>query len=184
MNLSIFLLAMTSLVFNVTNGTDDLIQWNPSRKLTWNDFQATPDKNTTNAALTSSGIYMKFSSDGTSLQYEITCSFDKKKSWGRVKNDHILAHEQGHFDITEIHARRLSKALAAYRVNARTLNKDINDIYKAEMENLQRMQSQYDSETSHSRKFKEQEEWEKKIENGLKSYDRYAGYAKMQQKDL
>jgi hypothetical protein len=184
MNLSIFLVAVTGLLLNTTNGTDDLIQWNPSRKLTWNDFQAMPDGNSTNAALTSSSIYMKFSSDGTSLQYEITCNFDKKKSWGRVKNDHILAHEQGHFDITEIHARRLSKALAAYRANARTLNKDVNDIYKAEMENLQRMQSQYDSETSHSRNFKEQQEWENKIENMLKSSERYAGYGKMQQKDL
>ncbi len=31
---------------------DNYIEWNPARKLTWNDFKGAPDASSTNAALT------------------------------------------------------------------------------------------------------------------------------------
>ena len=41
------------------------------------------------------------------VTYKIDCRFEKSKSWGLVKNDWILKHEQGHFDIAEIFAQKI-----------------------------------------------------------------------------
>src|SRR4051794_27509556 len=106
--LTVFLLSSSFLAHS---GADDLIQWSPSKRLDWKDFQGSPPANAKNAALTSSSILVNFSYNNESLRYTISCHFDKTKSWVRIKNDHILGHEQGHFDITEIHARKLYKAL-------------------------------------------------------------------------
>lgn len=162
--------------FNFKTKNDDIIQWKSSYRLNWNDFKAAPPANASNAALTSSGILMKFTSDGESLNYEISCNFVKNSSWGRVKNEHILAHEQGHFDIAEIYARKLNKELKAYRYNNKSVNKDVNNIYKTVMDQLLQMQNQYDEQTDYSRNFVQQKEWLDKIDNFLAALIDYAGY--------
>ena len=74
------------------------------------------DSNSPNAALTGTNIKFDFSySSETGFKYHITCQFDKNSSWGRVKTDYILSHEQGHFDIAEIYTRKLCKAFREYK---------------------------------------------------------------------
>ena len=154
----------------------DVISWTSARKLQWSDFKAPPPPNAPNAALTSSGILMKFATNSSSLIFEITCSFDRNSSWGRVKTPHILSHEQGHFDIAEIHARKLNKALSEYRFNAPSVSKDVNAIYRDVMEELKQMQFEYDSQTDYSRNVPQQKVWLEKIDDYLKNLDKYADY--------
>src|ERR1700733_10251558 len=91
--------------------SSSLIDWSADKRLTWSDFKARPDENSPNAALTGTNIQFDFAySSQTGFTYHITCRFDKNKSWGRVKTDYILSHEQGHFDIAEIYTRKLCKA--------------------------------------------------------------------------
>lgn len=171
------LLALLLIFSSFTSPVNDsLIPWKKDRKLTWTDFKGAPDKNSSNAALTSSGISFNWTSENGKFTYSITCTFDKTKSWGRVKNDHILAHEQRHFDITEIHARKLNKALSAYKYNEKTANKDVNNIYTKVIQELYNMQTQYDRETDHSRNATKQKEWEAQIDKELNALDGYAGY--------
>jgi hypothetical protein len=152
------------------------IDWSPTQKLTWEDFKAPPDMNCRNAALTASAIQFNFTYDGQ-LKYTITCQFDKNKSWGKVKTDYILSHEQGHFDITEIFARKLNKSLAEYTVgNVKSLNKDLNKIYESTMHQLNNMQNVYDSETNFSINKEKQAEWLEKINKELKDLNNYANY--------
>lgn len=179
-NFSMFsrlLLAML-IVSSFTSRTknDDVIQWKSTYRLNWSDFKAPPPANAANAALTSSGIMMKFGTDGESLHYEISCNFVKNNSWGRIRNEHILAHEQGHFDIAEIFARKLNKELKAYRFNSRSVSKDVNNIYKNVMDQLLQMQNLYDEQTDFSRNFGQQKEWLEKIDNYLTALNDYAGY--------
>jgi hypothetical protein len=60
-------------------------------------------------ALTSTALGIAYKVSHGELTYEITCSFSKDKSWGLLKTPYILAHEQGHFDITEIYAVSCTK---------------------------------------------------------------------------
>jgi len=153
-----------------------MIDWKSDRKLTWKDFQASPVSNTDNAALTSSNINFQFGYGSSGFRYSITCRFDKSRSWVRIKNDHILSHEQGHFDIAEIHARKLKKALSEYKYNESTVSADINKIYQELMKQHHEMQILYDQQTDHSRNYPKQAEWAKKIEEALNDSVVYANY--------
>lgn len=169
----------TAFIFSsigLKNTDDNFIQWKPTYRLNWSDFKASPPANASNAALTSSGILMKFTTDGESLHYEISCNFVKNNSWVRVKNDHILSHEQGHFDIAEIFARKLNKELRAYHYNNKSASKDVNAIYKNVMKELLQMQNLYDEQTDYSRNFEQQKDWLDKIDNRLADMKDYAGY--------
>jgi predicted secreted Zn-dependent protease len=165
-----------SLVMLFSVSQSNLIQWSADRKLTWADFKAPPDKNSTNAALTSSRINIDFGYNSSGLKYNIKCRFDQNLSWGRIKNDYILAHEQGHFDIAEIHARKLHKGLKAYKFNVRTVGNDVNEIYGAVMKEHHAYQSQYDNETDYSRNAEKQAQWREKIDRELDSLHAFANY--------
>ena len=153
-----------------------LIDWTASRKLTWDDFKAPPDPASSNAALTSSSINVEFGYDDEELQYTIKCRFDKNKSWVRIHNHVILSHEQGHFDIAELHARKLNQALKAYRFNAKTVNDDVNRIYDSVMSIHHSAQREYDKETDFSRNKEKQAQWLKIIADNLQELKAYAPY--------
>jgi hypothetical protein len=170
MVLSFFSLALVS-IFSVSQS--NLIEWNSGRKLNWSDFKASPDPNSPNAALTNTSINVEFGYSKQGLTYSIKCRFDKNKSWGRVKNNLVLSHEQGHFDIAEIHARKLNKELKEYKFNSRTVANDVNRIYEKVMKQHHAAQQEYDEATDFSRKVEKQLEWLKKIEADLKSLEAY-----------
>jgi hypothetical protein len=72
----------------------------------------------------------------------------------------------------------LNKALAAYRFNAQSVSKDVNDIYGSIMKEHRQTQVQYDQETDYSRNRPKQAEWLKKIAADLKSLAAFANYQK------
>lgn len=157
---------------------EDPIAWSGVRRLTWNDFKATPDPKSSNAALTSSKISFKYSQSGSNFRYRVACEFDRNASWGKVKTPPILAHEQGHFDISEIHARKLHKALKQFKVNEESLTKEVSAIYQKIMDEQNAMQSDYDNETNFSRNAEKQQIWLEKIKKELERLDEYDDYGK------
>lgn len=169
------LLVLVSLVF-VQTSDENLIEWNASRKLSWNDFKGTPNPSSTNAALTNSSITVEFGYNEKGLTHSIKCRFNKSLSWVRVKNDYILKHEQGHFDIAEIHARLLHRALLEYSFNSKSVGDDINKIYSGTMEKHVQMQKLYDLETNHSLDSSKQAIWNSKIASRLEENEKYAEY--------
>jgi hypothetical protein len=166
------------LVASTLQQNNSLIDWNASRKLTWEDFKGPVDAESKNAALTSSSINIEFGYDETGLEYSIKCSFNKQKSWVRIRNNEVLAHEQGHFDLAELHARKLFKAMKAYKFNAKTVSNDVNKIYDSLMQAHHEAQNQYDNETDYSRNKVKQEEWQKKIADELKGLQAFSAYKK------
>jgi len=156
--------------------SNNLIPWSASRKLEWSDFKGTPDPLSHNAALTSSNINIDFGYDEKGFQYTIKCNFDKNRSWVRIRNNDVLAHEQGHFDIAEIYARKLNKLMKGYHFNAKTAGTDVNQLYENTMKQHRQTQVQYDEETDYSRNRPKQQEWLKKIADDLKSLDEFSHY--------
>ena len=156
---------------------DNIIEWSASRKLTWADFKGAPDPNSTNAALTNSSITLgsEYSNKG-GLKFSIKCKFNKLLSWGRIRNEYILNHEQGHFDIAEAHARLLKKNLDGYVFNSKTAGDDIQDIYNETMKGHVSMQKQYDLLSNHSLDTAQQILWDKKIDSMLNDLQEYSDY--------
>jgi hypothetical protein len=156
---------------------DDTMAWSATRRLAWSDFRGQPDDNSSDAALTSSSIEFGYNYDSrVGFTWHIKCLFDKNRSWGKVKNDYILAHEQGHFDITEIYARRLQKQFKEYHFNKEKAQKEVPALYQAIMKQQTETQQRYDDETNHSRVKDKQAAWLEKIKKELEEMKAYADY--------
>jgi predicted secreted Zn-dependent protease len=155
---------------------DNIIDWSPSRKLTWADFKGKPDPASSNAALTNSSITLSSEYSNKQIKYVVSCKFNKLLSWGRIRNDYILKHEQGHFDIAEAHARLLYKNLSDYKFNSKSANDDVNRIYSETMKEHVSMQKAYDLESDHSLDSTQQLLWNRKIDSMLTGLAKYANY--------
>ncbi|MBC6490278.1 DUF922 domain-containing protein [Flavihumibacter stibioxidans] len=152
------------------------INWRSRRILNWNDFKGNPVAAASNAALTSTSILINFGYDDQSLTYKIQCVFYPQKSWTKVQSNHILAHEQGHFDISQLFTRKLHKALSEYRFRAASVDRDVQKIYQQISQDQAAFQQLYDNETNYSRNLAEQKNWQDKIEKELEELKPYAGY--------
>jgi hypothetical protein len=155
---------------------EQFLEWSPAKRLTWGDYLATPSSLSDAAAITSTALGIEYHIRNNSLGYKITCRFSKTRSWGRYKTDYILQHEQGHFDITEIFARKLAKEIKEYKFNPRKYQDDLGKIYKRVMDEKEEYQNKYDIETDYSRNREKQAEWLKKIEEELNEMDEFANY--------
>jgi hypothetical protein len=155
---------------------EELIDWKSSRRLTWSDYKGKPDPNSDAAATTTSYLGIEYNFANNTVGYKIICRFSKNKSWGLYKTDHILGHEQGHFDITEIFARKLNKETGKYKFNKNTYGKDLQKIYDDIVDEKEELQNQYDKETDFSRNKERQAEWLKKIEKMLDDLEDYSDY--------
>jgi hypothetical protein len=153
----------------------DTIYWQPDYKLTWEDFQGSPDTISKYRAISNSGIKYHLSINEGSFSTKVSCYFIKTKSWARIKNsDILLAHEQGHFDIAELFARKLRKAFAGYKFNHQTVSSDFNFLFNTNEFERDKVDALYDKETNLSQNRDQQLLWNKKIKTDLDSLKKYA----------
>jgi len=155
---------------------EQFIEWSSVKRLTWDDYLANPPSVSDAAAITSTALGVEYHLKNNTLTYTITCRFSKTNSWGKHKTEYILQHEQGHFDITELFARKLAKELKEYKFNVRKYQDDVSKIYKKVMDEKEEYQNKYDKETDFSRNKQRQLEWLEKIQDELDELDEYANY--------
>ena len=166
----LFLFLLLSLSLGFTNKVSDdpnKIPWNSSRKINWDDFLAKPDKKSEFEAETEYEVAYGFSYKSGVFAYEVNCHFDKTTSWVKNRSEYLLIHEQGHFDLAEICARKIRKLFKAYKFNAANAEKDLDRMYEQQVAALNKEQELYDTQTKHSVNEKQQELWNKKIEKQL-----------------
>lgn len=82
------------------------------------------------------------------------------------RNAYSLAHEQLHFDIAEVAARRLAVELASLEGRSTSskqaredLSQRLGKAFEAGVQGLHELQDRYDGETAHSTKKKKQKKW-------------------------
>jgi len=144
------------------------IPWSENYKLKWSDFEGKAQKYSPNEALTDSGMSIELKCDGKTSKAIVKCYFNPNNSWTKSKNsDYLLAHEQLHFDITELFVRKLRKQLAQFGDDCKALSKHIDDYYKRNYKEFVAYQDRYDRETKHSLNEEKQAYWEKKVAKEL-----------------
>jgi hypothetical protein len=154
---------------------EDYITWNSDKKLSWDDFKMDSPSSTRDAALTTTFVGFSYSRTRDIITFDIECKFQKSRSWGRLKTDYILNHEQGHFDIAEIFARKLNKEITLFLAKSKQ-HEELNKIYTKVMNEKRDTQQQYDDETNHSINKTQQAAWDKKIEEMLEELKEYDDY--------
>lgn len=152
----------------------DTLHWSKYRKLTWKDFQGVQD-DSINAAITVVAFTTnsKYLSDST-ISVVVNAVFYKSKSW--VNKEHQtyynLNHEQRHFDIAEVYARKANAELKKYKFNRSTVINDIQKIFDYYSKERDKIQELYDKETTFPKiNNKKQKEWNTKIDKWLEEYE-------------
>lgn len=165
------------------------------RQVTWDDFQGRWRKLSrfgAEAAYIASGIQItdwhavpERRPDGTytARPEELTAFAFMEKLQSSVlpgkKTDDALAHEQGHFDLTESIARELRTELTTLvgrgstgGAAARDLKNQVDSAFAGALERLDRVQTRYDAETRHGTRKKAQRRWLEEIRERLAAAQR------------
>lgn len=163
------------LSFNTYSQNQNSIYWTDSHKLSWDDFKGKAIPNNISAAMTYSSITFEIEVENDSAIITIENIFDKKQSWVKNsgKTNYILNHEQKHFDISEIYARKLRKKLSEEQFEFSSIQKNISKIVKDNYKEAISFQNKYDKETKHSVNIEKQEIWNEKIEDELKDFSNF-----------
>lgn len=168
-----FVLLIIGLTFIQSNQDYETILWESGRRLSWDDFRGEVPSNTRAAAVTASGITYRFSTSGAKdaihVDFKVDTFFYPTKSWYQpaLCDSVILSHEQLHFDISELYARKLKKRLDAETYTYNNVKSKVKLIYQHNNEELNDFQNLYDNETNFSRNRETQEEWRLLIEKAL-----------------
>lgn len=144
------------------------IPWEAGQPLDWSDFRGTPPDSKRVAATTASGITYSYRTEGPSGQYrlvfEVAAYFYPQRSWYHPElcDSMVLSHEQLHFDITEIYARKMRKLLngRTFGGNVRT---EVRKIFNQINRELSEFQHRYDRETDFSRNRGAQKSWNARV---------------------
>ena len=153
--------------------------WREDLKLTWGDFKGEQNIESNAVAVTASGITFSYkvrkaNSKIIDFTPSVEAHFYPEKSWVKLEqaDDYILAHEQLHFDITELHVRKLKKQISALKVT-QNLGSILDKLHQNINKELFVMQNLYDSESNNSINKEVQNRWEVFIAKELKIYEAY-----------
>jgi hypothetical protein len=152
----------------------NLIYYQHSQLLSITDFTKIPDEANSAIAITSSGFAFKAgikkeTDKPTLLLIQVDCSFDKTQSWMKPagKNAYTLNHEQRHFDISFISCMQFIHQLKKFNFDEVTALSQIKQLYQKSLDDMSRLQQQYDSETQNGINQQQQQNWNKKIDELL-----------------
>jgi hypothetical protein len=160
---------------------DDAIVWAQRRPLAWADFKGPPPAEVgAVAAQTNYALLHGAGCTGSKFEFRVVAAFVPDKSWVRTsmlrspaESVRALRHEQTHFDITEVHARRLrryyAELMAPYRIPSNDLAAAASRIGRDE----KAAQVQYDEETDNGRTPVQQARWDRDIAGQLTALAKY-----------
>ncbi len=151
------------------------IAWHKARKLKRADFKGSTENRPFEAA-TQSGIQYRYGGRlyQGKVRFSVRTVFNCQGSYfkGTANVEETLAHEQLHFDITEIYARKLIRAVQTEIQTAADLEQKTGRIYQQIVNECATEQDKYDSEVYADRS--KQSLWSLKVRQELESLNAYA----------
>ena len=173
--LILFAISFTLISLNEKSNYEDenKILWSATKQLTWDDFEGIAD---TTDVFTGAMTYSEIKIDKSHLENKIPtlkvgCYFIKNRSWKIVTDDYSLGHEQLHFDITELFARKIRKSLDSLNKKKIEKTEQYQKVIDCYMKNLESYQDLYDNEVYFNEK--KQAYWRKKIALDLVKYKKW-----------
>lgn len=157
-----------------------VVSWHENHKLKWTDFQAKPDTSSNAAAVTASGITFSYTIQKSNIRgingfkTKVFAHFYPEHSWCKKEliDNHILKHEQFHFNITELHVRYLRKKISKLKPS-KSIVKELDALHKQANIDLDSMQKRYDEESNYSINKQGQQKWIVFVNNELKKLEEY-----------
>lgn len=166
---------LSTFFFPATSSTKtaDEIVWNSARKLSWDDFRCAPLGGRLTGAATYASIKAVprvVNSWNNKLDVEVKAIFRCDKSWAKEQaktSDYLLNHEQRHFDIAEIFARKIRQELDEYRITAKNYQGIKKAVIEKWFQEYDAYDRSYDKFTVHGLNSERQEQWNQDIDEQL-----------------
>lgn len=157
-------------LFTSFQKNEKYIYWTKDRKLTWDDFKGKPQKRFAAASTVYNLDKNIFEINANTYEVKIDAIFYCYDSWKKTEwaNDEVLAHEQKHFDIVELYARKFRKRIKEISYKSyKELKLKSDSVFTVIEKEMDVYQDLYDDETDGSMNGKKQREWEAKIISGI-----------------
>jgi hypothetical protein len=146
----------------------DAIPWSAERPLTWKDFRGTPPVEPGDeGARTAYSLFYGARCAGKRFEFQVLAAVLPRLSWvtpNVLKNPALsarsLRHEQTHFNLSEVHARRMRKYFAELEQPCSNDEAQLNALAQRFVRAEATAQSSYDQETNYGRTPAKQSEWE------------------------
>jgi hypothetical protein len=158
----------------------DAIGWSATRRLSWSDFQGIAPARGDESALTSYSLFHGASCTGKTFDFRVVAAFLPRQSWVRpavlanaANNSRTLRHEQTHFDLSEVHARRMRRYFAELFEPCMKTTEELGALAQRFIREEGAAQRKYDEETNHGRVTKKQAEWEAEVGRQLASLGKF-----------
>ena len=148
----LFVILVSHLPLLAGGNDSGSIPWEADRKLTWDDFKGPPNEKTSFLASTAYAIDCETQWVEAQLVFRVQCSMQPNVSWVKpgAASEYLLSHEQLHFDIAELYARKLRAEISTTDFATKTLNKILKEITDKNSRERETAQRRYDQETRHS----------------------------------
>lgn len=151
----------------------DTLVWVEGHHLAQEDFEGKAKGKA--EATTSGSIFLYTKEENGQMKFVVEAIFIKSKSFIKSSSEYILKHEQLHFDIYELYARKLRKKIAEKNfAKSRNISQEIQLMYHKIFEECVKEQEKYDRETENSMNMVKQEIWKNKISAELAALSAYA----------
>ena len=158
---------------NVKKLKNDTIIWQKDSLLTREDFKGKVTKEWAGCCVAAIMIVPN-ESDGNML-FSVQAVFIKSKSNIIQTSDYILKHEQLHFDICELFARKLRKMmLETDFTKVKTIIHEIQTMYNKINMEYAKFQEKYDKDTNHGENPAKQKVWSDDVANQMAELDKYS----------
>ncbi|MBV6484842.1 MAG: hypothetical protein KFKLKKLM_01360 [Flavobacteriales bacterium] len=166
-------------VLNKQETQPEYILWDGKYKLVWEDFKGEVDSQYDEYDAVT-WVLIDQRQKGLledKILYEVVTYFVINDSWVKKDkmNKELLQHEQLHWDISELYARKFRKMCSEHiSHNLNSTFKYFNQEYDKMLLEESAFQTKYDTETNYSKNKEKQKEWVKKVKALLKKYEAYA----------
>jgi hypothetical protein len=107
-------------------------------------------------------------------KWQVYAYMNEKFSWKIARDKDGLLHEQYHFNITELFARKLRQQIVLQKLLIESIA--FKQLYFKMLRMLNEMQNKYDTETEHSLNETLQLQWQKYIDEELAKLDEFKSH--------
>jgi hypothetical protein len=164
--------SFTTLQHSKANCGDSLLMWKSDFKLSWFYFKGEPPEDRGNE---SAVLSFRLSLKGYTIEnlpyYKVYACLNPLQSWAidtsMALSSFLLMHEKTHFDIAELFARKIRKAV----YNLREKNEMNEEVYISTIYLLvdehDLFQQEYDNQTKLGSDIEKQTQWSNMVENQL-----------------
>jgi hypothetical protein len=162
-------LLITFFTGTIAHAQDSLIVWSENRQLKWDDFTGAVKQGTHyDAEVYAEVQYRYMFKDRKHFKFYVFATFNKNTSWSRKErqSEPLLKHEQMHFDLAELYARKLQEEFEKHNYTE-NFAQEITAIFEPIKKEYLAMQVKCDEETNHSLNKEKQVEWEAFLQNEL-----------------